>query len=159
MQEFEYYIKSNYNVPNHAATAISYSYSSRIILDKKSNKNILNHAITMKIIWFDRNSKQLAAEKLTFINDTLAKSCEKQLRTINPSEATNKFRAAKHEIIRQLSRAKQQKINILQDELNQLINYSGSSHDIIPPVMKATQEILPAAYKGAASTQKHTFDM
>jgi tRNA G10 N-methylase Trm11 len=159
MQEFEYYIKSNWTVTNHAATSISYSYTSRQVQDKKSKTSILNHVITMKIIWLDKSSKQLAAEKLTFINDTLAKSCEKQLKTINPSEATNKFRAAKHDIIRQLSRAKQQKINTLQQELNALSQYAGSNNDIIPPVMKGTETIIPAQQLPAAPVPKHVFDM
>ena len=165
MQEFEYYIKSNWIVTNHAATSISYSYTSRQVQDKKSKTSILNHVITMKIIWLDKSSKQLAAEKLTFINDTLAKSCEKQLRTINPSEATNKFRAAKHDIIRQLSRAKQQKINTLQQELNALSQYAGSNNDIIPPVMKPTLDIIPnttsssLALTGSSKPPKHVFDM
>jgi hypothetical protein len=111
----------------------------------------------MKIIWLDKSSKQLAAEKLIFINDTLAKSCEKQLKTINPSEATNKFRAAKHDIIRQLSRAKQQKINTLQQELNALSQYAGSNNDIIPPVMKPTLDIIPNT--SSSKPPKHVFDM
>lgn len=141
MQDFETYIKSNYNVPTAAATSIKYNYSNRHVQDKASKAVILNHIITMTITIFDNAGKQLLAEKLTFLNDTITKASEKQLHTISPSEATNKFRAAKLSIIRQLTKVRQEKIQQLQQELDTLIAYSGQATDIIPPVMKAVQHI------------------
>ncbi len=156
MQEFESYIKSNYHVHAAAATAIKYTYTSRHVQDRKSRASILNHIITMSLTFFDSTGKQLASEKLTFVNDTITKSCEKQLKLISPAEATNKFRAAKQQILRQLINAKQQKINVLQEDINSLTSYSGSNHDIIPTTFKGTLTLTPTP---APTQHKHSFDM
>ena len=157
MQDFEYYIKSNYHVQNTAAVLIKYTYSNRQAQDKRSKVPVLNHILTMTLTFYDNAGLQLAAEKLTFINDIIAPSSAKQLKTISPSEATNKFRMAKSHIIRQLINDRQQKINSLQNDLNNLMQYNSSNHDIIPAVMKGREVIL--SNSPSSPPPKHNFDM
>ena len=49
MQEFESYIKSNYNVPNATACGIQYTYNTRVTQDRKSKVSIKNYIINMKL--------------------------------------------------------------------------------------------------------------
>ena len=159
MQDFESYIKSNHVVPESTACGIQYTYSTRLTQDKKSQKMIINHIINMKLTWFDKDGKQLSTEKLTFQNDSLTKSSEKQCKTISPTEVTNKFRVAKQDIVRLLVRVRQSKIDTLQHDINLLYSYLGSSTDIIPQQMKGTLQITDSTIEQQPTTSKTTFDM
>ena len=156
MQEFEAYIKSNWSVPNATACGITYTHTTKQSIDKKSKRSLMNHSINMKIVWLDKDNKQLNTERLTFTNDTLGKLYEKKLNTINPSEATNKFRAAKQEILLKLIKANQDKIDSMQKENDSMRQYYGNSTDIIQPSMKNYVEIVDSEQP---QTTKQTFDM
>ena len=165
MQDFEHYVKSNYNIPNTSACSITYSYNYKLAEDKKSNKMIINNIIKMTLIFMDVNGKQLATEKLTFVNDTLTKASEKQCKTISPGEVTNRFRVAKTDIARQLIKVKQDKINDLQHDINLLTSYNGSG-GIIPQQMKSTLQLADSRRPHLGCTNspqtarlKTTFDM
>jgi hypothetical protein len=140
MQEFENYVKSNYNIPGATACAIKYTFTTRDTIDKVSKIPIIIYTIVMKMTWFDKCGQQLQVEKLIFVNDTLSKSSEKCCFTIAPSEVSNKFRVAKRDIIRILLNTKQQKIDELKQEQTLLTRYLGSESAIIPNEAKA---ILP----------------
>ena len=158
MQDFEHYVKSNYHISNAAACNINYTFSKRAKVDRKSKANVIIYTITMKLTWLDADGKQLQTEKLAFANDELTKASEKQCHTINPGDTTNKFRAAKNEIIHNLVQAKQaaitkaqSKIDDLMQERAQLLTYLGRSDaglykgaDIIPNEMKGTIHIEAA---------------
>ena len=107
----------------------------------------------------DVNGKQLATEKLTFVNDTLTKASEKECKTISPGEVTNRFRVAKTYIARQLIKVKQDKINDLQHDINLLTSYSGSGADIIPQQMKNTLQLAAQETNPQIPRPKTTFDM
>ena len=111
----------------------------------------------MTLIFMDVNGKQLATEKLTFVNDTLTKASEKQCKTISPGEVTNRFRVAKTDIARQLIKVKQDKINDLQHDINLLTSYNGSG-GIIPQQMKSTLQLADSNSPQTARL-KTTFDM
>ena len=160
MQEFESYIKSNWSVPNATACGITYTHTSKQSIDKKSKRALQNHSINMKIVWLDKDNSQLKTERLTFTNDTLSKIYEKRLLTINASEATNKFRAAKQEILLKLIRANQEKIDSIQEEIDSMRQYYGNSTDIIPSSMKSYIEIVDNQHaQEQVQTTKQTFDM
>ena len=156
MQDFESYIKSNYNVSNATACAINYTHTIRLTQDKKSQRMIINYIINMKLTWFDKDGNQILIEKLAFQNDTITKASEKQCKVISPTEVTNMFRVAKPYIVQQLIKAKQSKIDALQHDINILHSYLGSTTDIIPQQMKDT---LQLSDQQLPSTSKHSFDM
>ena len=158
MEDFETYVKSNYNVQNAVACLINYSFNSRDVIDKKSKVPVINYTIVMKLTWFDREGKQIQVEKLIFVNDFLGKSCEKSCLTIAPTEATNKFRLAKREIISKLFHVRQQKIDDLKQEQSQLMKYLGAGQsDIIPDIMRPSVSI--GREKANVNSQKKAFDM
>ena len=160
MQEFENYVKSNYNIPNATSCGITYTHSKSSKLDKLSKRPVIIHTINMKLIWFDSSNHQLDTSKLTFQNDTLTKASEKVLRTINPSDTTNKFRAAKNEIVQTLTAKLQQAEAKLQDEIQSLHSYLGTSNDIIPQSMKPHIELAKAnSIAGSIADERKKFDM
>ena len=59
MQDFEHYIKSNYNIPNATACSITYTYNYKLSQDKKSHKMIINHTIKMTLVFIDKDGKQI----------------------------------------------------------------------------------------------------
>ena len=138
MDEFENYVKSNYNITNATACSIKYTFSTRDTIDKQSKIPVIIYTIVMKMTWFDKYGQQLRIEKLIFVNDTLSKSSEKSCFRIAPSEVSNKFRIAKREIVQSLLNTKQEKIDELKKEQSLLSKYLGTDTDIIPREAKNT---------------------
>jgi hypothetical protein len=159
MQDFEQYVKSNYHISNAAACNISYTFSKRASKDRKSKLNVIIYTITMKLTWLDAAGKQLQTEKLAFANDELTKPSYRQLRTINPGDTTNRFRAAKNEIIHNLVHAKQSKIDDLMQERTQLLTYLGRLDDAIPAEMKGTIQLERDGESNYSRSSKTNFDM
>ena len=147
MQEFENYVKSNYNIPGAAACSIKYTFTTRDTIDKASKIPVIIYTILMKMTWFDKYGQQLQVEKLIFVNDTLTKSSEKSCHTIAPGEVSNKFRIAKSTIIRMLVETRQQKIDELKQEQALLTKYLGTESAIIPNEMKPTVHISKNHYE------------
>lgn len=152
MYEFESYLKSNCNSSKAVACGIDYSYS------QSTNKNVIIHVITVKLTWTDRDANPILNQKLIFRNDTLTKASEKHLKTINPSELTNKFRLAKPYIVKQLIRSKQEKIAELQMDVDVMCSYLGSNSDIIHPTQKNTVHLTDQPQPVHPSV-KTAFDM
>ena len=159
MQEFENYVKSNYNIPGAAACSIKYTFTTRDTIDKTSKIPVIIYTILMKMTWFDKYGQQLQVEKLIFVNDTLTKSSEKSCHTIAPSEVSNKFRIAKSTIIRMLVETRQQKIDELKQEQALLTKYLGTESAIIPNEMKQTGTIGSSAVSRPVHISKNKFEM
>ena len=155
MQEFEHYVKSNWNVPNATSCGITYKHTTR------AAKKVLNHCINLTITWRDKDNNLIKNEKLAFINDDMPKTYDKCMLTINRKELVNKFRLAKNTIVHKIIDEKQAKLMIIQDEITSLQRYIGRSDDIIPHEMKNTIEIVnEQAPQAQAQTQtKNKFDM
>lgn len=154
MQEFENYVKSNYNVPNATACSIKYTFTSRETIDKIAKRTVIMYTVVMSMTWFDKCGKQLQTDKMIFVNDNLSKSSEKNCLTIAPGETTNKFRLAKSEIISMLLNAKQEKIDILKEEQALLRKYLGTNNAIIPNEMRPTVHM-----SSAVPPPKNKFEM
>ena len=156
MQEFETYVKSNWNVPSATSCGITYTHTTRITTSK-SKVSVKNHSVNLTISWRDKDNNQLQTEKLSFLNDDMTKTYDKKLNTINRKELVNKFRAAKQEIINKIIREKYQKLLELQNEISELNAYIGRSDDVIPPPMKGVIDVVSTSEQPASS--KQTFDM
>ena len=156
MEEFETYVKSNWNVPNAAACGITYTHATRIVTNK-SKVPVKNHSVNLTISWHDKDNVQLQTEKLSFLNDDMSKTYDKKMKLINRKELVNKFRVAKPEIIKKIINEKHEKLIDLQHEINELQSYIGRSDDIIPPSMKGVIDIVP--HTNQHEPTKRTFDM
>ena len=156
MQEFETYVKSNWNVPNATSCGITYTHTTRITTNK-SKVSVKNHSVNLTIAWRDKNNVPLQTRKLTFLNDDMSKTYDEKLHTINRKELVNKFRAAKPEIINKIICEKQQKLLELQREIGELNAYIGRSDDVIPPPMKGVIDVVSTSVQPVSP--KQTFDM
>ena len=157
MDEFENYVKSNYNIPGATACAIKYTFSTRDTIDKKSKISVINYTIVMKMAWFDKCGQQLQTDKMIFVNDTLSKASEKSCFIIAPSEVSNKFRIAKREIVRSLLKIREEKINELKEEQSLLNRYLGADSNIIPSEFRPTSHISRPVQ--ISSSSKSRFEM
>ena len=156
MQEFEAYVKSNWNVPNATSCGITYTHTTRITTNK-SKVSVKNHSVNLTIAWRDKNNVPLQTRKLTFLNDDMSKTYDEKLHTINRKELVNKFRAAKPEIINKIICEKQQKLLELHREIGELNAYIGRSDDVIPPPMKGVIDVVSTSVQPVSP--KQTFDM
>lgn len=148
MLDFETYLKSNTNVQDAAACGIEYSHNTSL-----KKKNAVNHTITVKITWTDRNAKILSSTKISFQNDTLTKASEKHIGQMSTVELNHLFRQAKCQITRELIRQKQEKINQLQMDVNMMNNYINQPHT---PTNTSMPPVIQQQYSANA---KPAFDM
>ena len=152
MLEFETYLKSNTNVQDAAACGIEYSHNTSV-----KNKNSVNHTVTVKITWTDRNAKILRATKISFQNDTLTKASEKNIGQMSTVELNHLFRQAKCQITRELIRQKQEKINQMQMDVMMMNNYINQSHT--SPNTHTTTSMPPVIQQQQPANSKPSFDM
>ena len=150
MQEFEEYVKSNWNVPGATSCGITYTHTTRL------TKKVLNHSINLTISWRDKDNNPLKTEKLAFLNDDMQKTYDKKMFTINRKELVNKFRLAKTAIVHKIIAEKQAKAMVLQDEITSLANYIGRGDDVIPTTMKNTIQLAKTPSEPTSHTK---FDM
>ena len=150
MQEFEQYVKSNWNVPEATSCGITYTHSVR------TAKKVINHSINLTISWRDKDNNLIKTEKLAFVNDDMSKTYDKKMFTINRKELVNKFRLAKTAIVHKIIAEKQAKAMVLQDEIASLENYIGRVDDVIPTTMKNTIQLAKTPSESATHTK---FDM
>lgn len=160
MQEFEQYVKSNWDVSQATSCGITYTHTVR------TAKKVINHSINLTISWRDKDNNLIKTEKLAFVNDDMSKTYDKKMFTINRKELVNKFRLAKTAIVHKIIAEKQAKAMIIQDEITSLTNYIGRVDDVIPTTMKNTIQLtktpsessIPLA--NARESNTHTkFDM
>lgn len=156
MLDFETYLKSNCNVPDAAACGVEYNHTKSTSMDRKTRKPITNHTVTVKTTWTDRDARVLRTNKLVFQNDALTKASEKNIGTMSTVELNNKFRAAKSQIIRELIREKQEKINQLQMDVMMMSNYINTSVNGSTMFQQQPNTIEPVQQQ---ANVKHAFDM
>jgi hypothetical protein len=154
MQEFEQYVKSNWNVPQATSCGITYTHTVR------TAKKVINHSINLTISWRDKDNNLIKTEKLAFLNDDMPKTYDKKMLTINRKELVNKYRLAKTAIVHKIIAEKQAKAMVLQDEITSLANYVGRVDDIISPTMKNTIQLVQTPSGPQQNSTPHTqFDM
>lgn len=73
MLALESYVQSEYNIDNAASIKTVYNYSSNITVDKKSNRPIKHHTITMKTIFYDKKANVIMNKAIVFKDDNITK--------------------------------------------------------------------------------------
>lgn len=124
LEAFKEYLASEYknSIKNCSAIDWNFSHSLSSKLDRKSNKCINQHYITINMSFYDKEMKLLCKAVMKFINNELPKQFADKLVNISPAELTNKFMYAKQDIIHVINdeyRRKQYKINIKIEQLKQ----------------------------------------
>ena len=129
MEAFEQYLLQEHKDIDYDAVSFKYSHNTSIKVDKKSNIPVKNHTISVNIKLYDKNVNLIKSVNIKFVNNILAKVCEKKLINIAPSELNNKFMAAKGEIIRAIHDELAIKYNKIKSKINELNDYRGKPND------------------------------
>ena len=106
-----------------AARNIKYSFNSIV-----SNKGV-NDVITMNIKIYDDNMNLLDSKSIKFINDKLAKPCEKKLVNIDVNELNNLFTKALDDIKNEIAKEYNAKINEFKAKLECLCSRERSGSE------------------------------
>lgn len=106
-----------------AARNIKYSFNRTV-----SNKGV-NDVITMNIKIYDNNMNLLDSKAIKFINDKLAKPCEKKLVNIDVNELNVLFTKALDDIKNEIAKEYNAKINEFKDKLECLCSRERSGSE------------------------------
>ena len=118
-----------------AARNIKYSFNSTV-----SNKGV-NDVITMNIKIYDDNMNLLDSKAIKFINDKLAKPCEKKLVNIDVNELNVLFTKALDDIKNEIAKEYNAKINEFKAKLECLRSGSESrSENVSNEVPRTTDK-------------------
>ena len=159
MEDFQNYLISEYKVQDFAAVEFKYNHSENIKFDKKSEKYIVQHSILVGVKFYDKTLKLLHSANIKFVNNILAKVCEKKLVNIAPAELNNKFMAARTEIIRTITDEIINKISDINQKLISLERYSGKPSDSIAINNQFKGELIKISESPDSVVSKNTFDM
>ena len=136
-----------------AARNIKYSFNRTV-----SNKGVLNDVITMNIKIYDDNMNLLDSKAIKFINDKLAKPCEKKLVNIDVNELNDLFMKALDDIKNKIAEEYNAKINEFKAKL-ECLRSENVRNDI--DIVKQKTETLSGSNEvpRIADKNKVKFDM
>ena len=156
---FQNYLISEYKVQDFAAVEFKYNHSENIKLDKKLEKYVVQHVILVGIKFYDKTLKLLHSANLKFVNNVLAKVCEKKLVNIAPAELNNKFMAARSDIIKTITDELIAKLNEVGTKLKSVESYSGKANANISISDQFKGELSQVLDSPVNVVSKNTFDM
>ena len=124
MNMFEEYLTSNWTVEGAVGIEKKYSHSLKKGVDKKTEREILNHNVVIGLKYFDKNNVLLKSESIKFVNNELCTASKKKLINIAPAELTNRFMAGKQEIVERIMYEYDNKKYEIVEKMKDLMNYS-----------------------------------
>ena len=143
MEAFIDYLLKEYQLPDEVVcNNVSFAYSQKNKIDKKSNVPITDHVITVKIDSYDKDHSKLASNTERFVNGQIQRSKSKKLINISPDELNNRFGNAKASICSQIQKQNSDKVKGLNDIINDLKQYC-SNMSIIPNEFVNEPSITP----------------
>ena len=124
MESFINYLLSEYQLPSEVVcNNITFTYSTKNKIDKKSHVPITNHIISVKIDSYDKHHNKLATNSEHFIDGHINRPKTKKLINISPDELNNKFSNAKASICSQIQKNNSDKVKELNEVINDLKQY------------------------------------
>ena len=131
MESFEEYLLQEYKDISYNVVNFQYSHNSAIKIDKKTKIPIKYNTIFVNIKFYNKKVNLIKSINIKFINNILAKVCEKKFVNISPSELNNKFMIARGEIIKVIYNNLAIKYNKIKSKINELNDYKGKANDSI----------------------------
>jgi len=131
MESFKDYLVKEYQIKNAAAIDMKFSHTMSVKLDKESKKPMNMHVITVSLKFYDKDLTLLKSDTVKFVNNELAKTCEKKLVNIAPKELNNKFMAARKHIIKAIESEYNNKMDELKGKIKQLTLYAGKPSIVV----------------------------
>ena len=143
MHAFVNYLLSEYKLPDEVlCNNVSFTYSQKNKIDKKSSVPITDHVITVKIDSYDKDHNKLASNAERFVNGQIQRPKSKKLINISPDELNNRFGNAKTSICSQIQKQNSDKVKGLNDIINDLKQYC-SNMSVIPNEFVNEPSITP----------------
>ena len=132
MDAFEEYLLSEYNLPsNVCCNNFKYTHSTKNKVDKSSNRPITNHIIRIKIDSYDANHNLISTHSEVIQDGHISRTKQNKLINISPDELNNRFGAAKLQISQTINAEYTNKLNDIQEKINELNSYV-KSNGVIP---------------------------
>ena len=131
MESFEQYLLQEYKDISYNVVNFQYSHNTSIKMAKKTNIPIKQNTVFVNIKFYNKNVDLIKSVNIKFVNNILAKVCEKKLVNIAPSELNNKFMIARGEIIKTIYDKLAIKYNKIKSKINDLNDYRGKPNDSI----------------------------
>jgi len=156
MESFKDYLVQEYQIKNAVAVDMKFTHTMNIKLDKQSKRLLNMHTIIVSLKFYDKDLTLLKSDSVKFVNNELAKSCEKKLVNISPKELNNKFMYARSSIIKSIRSEYDDKLTDIRTKIKQLELYAGKEHSSIAVEDEFKGELVQMTDN---TPQKKSFEM
>ena len=136
MKSFVDYLVGNWEVNGCVSIEKKFSHVRKVGLDKKTERERVNHIVNVGLRFFDKDNKLLKSESVKFENNLLCNASKKKLINISDEELNNRFMSAKGEIIGIIRYGYDQKIIEIDSKVNDLMSYVDNESVVIPAEFK-----------------------
>lgn len=155
LQDFKNYFIDEFQISNLASSEFKFSHSLKINVERKTKGQIRSHVITVNVNFYDKEHNELKKGSIKFVNNEIPKKDASKLVNISPDELTNRFNAAKREIVSLIYEELVDKLNAINDKINDLSSYEKvNDNDVIKSEFKGIKIDLVGEEKN-----KNNFDM
>lgn len=118
------YLVGNWTVSGCVGVEKRFSHVKKSKIDKKSDKEVVEHVLTIGLKFFDKDNNLLRSESIKFVNNVLNGSDKKnKLINISGDELENKFMFAKEEILNVINTEYRGKIDEINSKMSDLMSY------------------------------------
>ena len=158
MKSFVDYLVSNWEVNGCVSIEKKFAHSRKVGIDKKSERERINHIVNVGLRFFDKDNKLLKSESVKFENNLLCAASKKKLINISDEELNNRFMSAKSEILGIIRYGYDQKMMEIDSKMNELMSYADNDSVVIPAEFKG-EHIELSDKKVKVKKNKAVFDM
>ena len=132
MDAFEEYLLREYQpLSNVVCNKFTFTHCTKRKIDKTSQVPVINNIINVKIESYDEKHNLIATHCEKFIDGHISRTKQNKLINISPDELNNRFGAAKLQISQTINAEYTNKLNDIQEKINELNSYV-KSNGVIP---------------------------
>ena len=134
MEAFRDYVKAEYNnVQGYVSTQFTFTHTSTVKIDKASQRPVVQHTISVRVQFYDKDMNLLHKAAIKFVNNKLPKKAKESLVNISPDELENRFMAARREIVEEIFMDYDTKRRLIDIKIEALQQYlPDASLNVIP---------------------------
>ena len=155
MDAFEEYLLREYQpLSNAVCNKFTFTHSTKRKIDKTSQVPVINNIINVKIESYDEKHNLIATHCEKFIDGHISRTKQNKLINISPDELNNRFGAAKLQISQTINAEYTNKLNDIQEKINELNSYV-KSNGVIPNQFINEPQIAAKSNEEPAKKNKH----
>ena len=155
MNSFVEYLQSNWEVDGCVGVEKRYTHDLKVKVDKKSDKEVVEHTVGVGLKFYDKDNKMLMSESIKFVNNVLDGVSKKKIINIAPAELENRFMAAKREIAGVIMEDYMERLNVINGKVRMLKSYCDDDSLGCAAIFKGER----IEVKGDVKGDKKEFDM